>query len=91
MNQQEWQIQLETEGFSDIGEVFIRSSDLPPESHTHDQATVHVILKGKLMITDEAGVTTTYEKGDRVDFPAGTTHTASTGPEGMKMLVGIKK
>lgn len=91
MNQQEWEMQLETEGFSDIRVCPVKHSDIPPEPHTHDQETVHIILKGKLTITDEAGVTTTYEVGDRVDFPAGTTHTAATGPEGMKMIVGVKK
>ena len=84
-------MQLETEGFSDVSLVSIRPGDLPAETHTHDQETVHIIMKGKLMITDEAGVTTTYEVGDRVDFPAGTTHTAATGPEGMQMIVGVKR
>lgn len=91
MNQQEWEMQLETEGFSDIRLVTVRQDEMPNEPHTHDQETVHVVMKGKLMITDAAGVTTTYEVGDRVDFPAGTTHTAQTGPEGMKMIVGVKK
>ncbi len=84
-------MELETDGYTDIQLVSIRPDDLPAESHTHDQETVHVIMKGKLVITDAAGVETTYEQGDRVEFPAGTTHVAKTGPEGMKMLVGVKK
>ncbi|MCC6564080.1 cupin domain-containing protein [Candidatus Uhrbacteria bacterium] len=91
MTEQEWQMELETDGYTDIQVVSIRPGDMPNEPHTHDQETVHVILKGKLMITDAAGVTTTYEKDDRVDFPAGTNHIAQTGPEGMKMIVGVKK
>ncbi|MCR4256884.1 MAG: cupin domain-containing protein [Candidatus Uhrbacteria bacterium] len=91
MTPQEWTMQLEIEGFGDIRVCPIRPSDIPPESHTHDEETVHVILKGKLTITDAAGVATTYKQGDRVDFPAGTTHVTQTGPEGVKMIVGVRK
>ncbi len=91
MTEQEWQMQLESDGFSDIGVVSIRPGDISPEPHTHEQETVHIILKGKLVITDAAGVESVYSQGDRVDFPAGTTHVAKTGPEGMKMMVGVKK
>lgn len=82
---------LEGDGFTNIKVVSIRPNDIAPEPHTHDQETAHVILKGKLLITDAAGVTATYEQGDRIDFPAGTTHVMKTGPEGVKMMVGVKK
>ena len=84
-------MQLETEGFSGIEVVSIRPGDIPPEPHTHEQDTVHIILKGTLTIIDTDGTTNVYEQGDRVDFPAGTKHSASVGPEGMKMMVGVKK
>jgi quercetin dioxygenase-like cupin family protein len=91
MTPQEWTMQLEIEGFSDIQTVFIRPTDITPEPHTHDQETVHVITKGTLTITGSDGVVTTYKPGDRVDFPAGTTHVAQTGPEGVKMIVGVRE
>lgn len=91
MTEEEWNMTLEGDGFTDIKVVSIRPGDMTNEPHTHERETVHVILKGKLMVTDSAGVTTTYEKDDRVDFPAGTEHVTLTGPEGMKMMVGVKK
>lgn len=77
---------LEDEGFSDI---FV--CDLPPtdsEEHTHDTHTVHYILDGELSIKDSTGIKL-YSKGDVVEFPAGTTHTAMS--EGGMMIVGEKK
>ena len=91
MTPQEWTMQLEIEGFSDIRTVFIRPTDTPPEPCTHDQETVHVIMKGTLTITDADGVATTHKQGDRIDFPAGTTHVAQTGSEGVKMIVGVRE
>lgn len=82
---------LEGDGFTDIKVVSIRPGNTSDEPRTHERETVHVVLKGKLLITDVAGVTTTYEQGDRVDFPSGTTHVMKTGPEGMKMMVGVKR
>lgn len=90
MNEQEWIKKLEEEGYTEPRAFPIGPNDIPPEPHTHDQQTVHVILQGELVITDDHG-SQTYKPGDRVDFFAGTTHTARTGPEGVKMIVGVKK
>jgi mannose-6-phosphate isomerase-like protein (cupin superfamily) len=72
MTEKEWIAALEQEGFTDV-----RVCPIPPRSgasmHTHDQHTVHVILKGDLTITDDTG-TKTFSPGSRVDFPAGTKH-----------------
>jgi quercetin dioxygenase-like cupin family protein len=50
---------------------------------------VHVVLRGELVIEDDGG-RRTYRPGDRVEFPANTTHTAGTiGGDG-EMIVGVK-
>ena len=83
-----WMEKLKKDGFSDI-----RVCPLPPDAdtpaHTHDRHTVHIILSGKLTISDGRG-TKTYKRGDRVEFPAGTTHKAR-GSAGGEMLIGVKE
>ncbi len=84
----EWILKLEQEGFTDL-----RVCPIPPNKdlpeHTHDDHTVHVVLDGKLIITDH-GNTETFQPGDRVDFPAGTTHKARGSIDFGKMIIGIK-
>ncbi|MEW6722847.1 MAG: cupin domain-containing protein [Candidatus Micrarchaeota archaeon] len=81
-----WMEKLKKEGFSEI-----RVCPLPPDAdapeHTHDRHTVHVILSGELTITGKSG-TKTYKRGDRVEFPAGTTHKARGGKG--EMVVGVR-
>ena len=88
LNEKEWTKKLKKEGFSDI-----RVCPLPPnidtDEHTHDQHTVHIILSGELVISDDSG-TKIYLPGDRVEFPAGTTHKAKGSGNG-EMIVGVKK
>jgi len=91
MTPQEWQMELETEAFSNIQTVSMQEGDIPAEPHTHPEHTVHIILKGQLEIIDAEGVSTIYKIGDRVDFPAGTTHVAKVGEQGLKMMIGTKK
>ena len=90
MTPQEWQMELEMEGFTNIQTVSMQQGDIPAEPHTHMEHTVHVILKGQLEIIDSDGVSTIYKIDDRVDFPAGTTHTAKIGEQGLRMIVGTK-
>lgn len=89
MNEQEWTEQLQKEGFTDI-----RVCPLPPNQdspqHTHDQHTVHVIMNGQLSITD-GNSTKIYEPGSRIEFPAGTTHTAKGSTDDGSMIVGVKE
>ncbi len=80
--------QLESEGFTDVRVCPIPPPEDLPE-HTHDEHTVHIILEGDLIITDHAG-THTYHPGDRVDFPAGTTHKAKGTIENGRMVIGVK-
>lgn len=51
---------------------------------------MHIILAGELTIIDKKS-TKTYRPGDRVEFPAGTTHTAKGSTTPGKMIVGVKK
>lgn len=80
--------QLREEGFADIRECPLPPNEDLPE-HTHDEHTVHVILEGELTIVDGEG-TRTYKPGDRVEFPAGTTHKARGSNNAGKMLTGVK-
>jgi quercetin dioxygenase-like cupin family protein len=88
ITQDEWTKKLDEEGFSSIEIVTVMPKGTPGP-HTHDTETVHVILQGELTITDENGETT-YREGDRLDFPAGTTHTATFGKAGCSMIVATK-
>ena len=87
IDKSEWIEKLKREGFSDI-----RVCPLPPnidtDEHTHDRHTVHIILSGKLTISDNSG-TKIYRPSDRVEFPAGTTHKAKGSGNG-EMIVGVK-
>lgn len=83
-----WVHALEQEGFNDVRICPIpRNEDLP--EHTHDKHTVHIILNGVLEIIDANG-RTQYQPGDRVDFPAGTTHKARGMTESGTMVIGVK-
>ena len=57
--------------------------------HTHPGTTAHIILKGEMTVTSD-GRTRTYKAGERFDVPAGTVHSARTGPQGCSYIVGEK-
>ena len=59
----------------------------PPHEHDYD-AQVHV-LKGELTIGTPPASDTVYEGQEKL-VPAGTTHTETTGPEGVILLVGCR-
>lgn len=87
-NEKEWIRKLKREGFTEL-----RVCPIPPDEdlpeHTHDRYTVHVILSGELIITDAAGARI-FRPGDRVDFRAGTTHTARGNSNPGTMIIGEK-
>jgi quercetin dioxygenase-like cupin family protein len=88
MPEQESIKKLEQEGFTDV-----RICPLPPNQdlpeHTHDEHTVHIILSGELTITDQVG-RRNFRPGERIEFPAGTTHKARGTDDGT-MITGVKK
>jgi len=80
---------LRQEGFTDL-RVYPIESGFDSGEHTHSKHTVHVILTGELSITDKKG-TKTYWPGDKVEFPAGATHSAKGGLKKGSMIVGVKR
>jgi quercetin dioxygenase-like cupin family protein len=80
--------ELEQEGYTDVHVCPIPPNRDFPE-HTHQEDTVHIITSGELNITDRSG-TRTYRPGDRIEFPAGTTHQARGSTDSGKMIVGVK-
>jgi mannose-6-phosphate isomerase-like protein (cupin superfamily) len=89
MTEQEWKDILEKEGFTDVRVCPIPPAVDAPE-HTHEDHTVHVILSGGLIIIDDQG-TRIFEPGERVEFPAGTTHKAKGKTSAGTMIIGVKK
>jgi quercetin dioxygenase-like cupin family protein len=88
MTEQEHINQLQQDGWKNVRVLrFEPGKDLG--QHTHEEQSVHVILEGEIFVTDEDG-TKIYEKGDRIEFPAGTTHSAAVGTESFAMVVGMK-
>lgn len=89
MNEQEWIEKLKKEGFKDIN-VCPNGPNTDFGEHTHHKHTVHVILKGELIILDK-GKVTTMKQWDRFEFPAGTKHSTKTGSTGCTFIVGVKE
>ncbi|MBI4032721.1 cupin domain-containing protein [Candidatus Berkelbacteria bacterium] len=80
--------QLEAEGYTDVRVCPMPPTEVTPP-HTHVVHTVHIILDGELTVT-ENGETKTCKAGDRVEFPAGTTHTARSSIDDGRMVIGVK-
>jgi mannose-6-phosphate isomerase-like protein (cupin superfamily) len=57
-----------------------------PEHH-HRAESAHIILGGEISLTMN-GETKTYRAGERCNLPAGIRHSAKTGPEGCRYLIG---
>lgn len=81
---------LENQGYTNIEILNIPEPHLLIGEHVHFEHTVHFMLEGRVTILDNYGQKT-YKKGDRFEFQAGTRHNAISGPEGCKIIVGIKK
>jgi hypothetical protein len=88
INEHELTKKLESEGFTNVVPCDLAPNHDPGE-HTHDEDTVHIIESGELIIIDPSG-TRSYVPGDRVEFSAGTKHIAHVGPEGCRMIVGVR-
>lgn len=90
MTEQEYIESLTNAGYVDVRVCPINTEGVQSEPHTHDEHTVHIILEGKITI-EENGTKTTYKKGDKIDFPAGTTHAIQTPAKGAVFITGVKK
>ncbi len=88
MNKDAWIKRLHEEGFEDI-RICPIEVNFDSGEHMHDEHTVHVILSGELTIMDKEGIKT-YKQGDKVEFPAGTRHSAKSKSGGI-MLIGVKR
>ena len=55
--------------------------------HEHRAESTHIILNGEMSMTVD-GETKIYRAGERFDLPAGTRHSAKTGPQGCRYLIG---
>jgi quercetin dioxygenase-like cupin family protein len=77
---------LKREGFSHTY-VWQDEPDTFYPDHTHATETAHIILSGEMTLT-VSGRTETYCAGGRCDVPAGTVHSAKTGPHGCRYLIG---
>lgn len=87
-NEKQWIAELKKEGYKNVM-VCPTGPGLDFGEHSHEEHTVHVIMKGSLIIKDQHGEIT-LKKGSRFEIPKGTVHYAKSGPEGLKMIVGVK-
>ena len=89
MTQAEWIKKLEEEGYKEVS-VHVFEPNQAFGDHTHDQATVHVILKGGMTLKDQNGEIVLKE-GDRFEISKDTTHSAMCGPESCIFIAGVKE
>lgn len=89
MSEQEWVSKLQQEGLQNVS-VFRGGPNMVFGMHTHAEHTVHVLLEGELIITDQNGVRN-IRAGGRIEFPAGTMHNAQCGSEGCAFVVGVRR
>lgn len=89
MDEHQWIEKLKAEGWQNV-QVCPNEANKTFEEHTHDQKTVHVILKGEIDLIEGEEVVTLKE-GDYYEIPAGTTHVAKSGPEGVSFIVGFQE
>ena len=88
MTEPEWVKKLEEEGYIDVT-VSRNGPNMKFQEHFHDRAAVNVILDGEMTMTDKDN-TVVRKKGDRIEIPAGITHTVQCGPEGCTFVAGYK-
>lgn len=85
MNQEEWISSLKKEGFENVY-VIKDDPNFEYSTHTHEKACVHIILAGSMGLQSNDGLKE-LSQGERINIPAGTTHSAKMGPQGCKYIV----
>ena len=86
MDEQEAIERLENEGFSEVY-VHEDSADVTYSDHAHEKRSAHIIIRGSMTLVVQ-GKPTELQTGDRLDIPAGATHSATIGPEGCRYVFG---
>ena len=86
MTEQQWTELLKQEGFANVY-VWEDEANFEYPDHTHEKKTVHIILKGQMELNSKGRIQK-LSAGQRLDIPAGTTHSAKMGPEGCRYLAG---
>jgi mannose-6-phosphate isomerase-like protein (cupin superfamily) len=77
---------LKQEGFCDTY-VWQDAPNASYPAHTHVRETAHIILSGEMTLT-MGGKSRKYGAGERCDVPAGAMHSAESGPDGCRYLIG---
>ena len=89
MHEEEWVEKLTKEGFKNVS-VSRHGPNMVFGVHTHQEPSVHLVLQGELTFTDQQG-TKTVREGGRIEFAAGTTHTAVCGADGCTFVLGFRR
>ena len=88
MNEIEFDEALRRDGYTDI-----QTKTLAPRpantDHGHGYAVRGLVLDG-VFIVSQKGQATAYRPGDVFSVAAGCEHTEEIGPEGARILVGLK-
>lgn len=90
MNKQALIEQIKKDGYKEVRICPVNTKGTYSEPHTHDQSTVHIMVKGTLTIKDGNQIKIIHT-GERFDIPKETTHTIKTRSKGCKFIVGVKE
>jgi mannose-6-phosphate isomerase-like protein (cupin superfamily) len=86
MNETELAKDLQSEGYHFTYVWQDRPGKKYPD-HSHVTETTHIILEGEMTLLME-GKEIRCGAGDRCDVPAGAVHSAFTGPQGCRYIIG---
>jgi quercetin dioxygenase-like cupin family protein len=88
MDEKEFDAELRRDGYTEI-----QTKTLSPRpanvEHGHDYAVRGLVLDGTFIVSQDNQVTA-YRPGDVFSVAAGREHTEEIGPEGARILIGLK-
>ena len=79
---------LTGQGYTET-EEFVMEPNAFNDTHTHDRDAYSVVLEGEITLTTEAGGRT-HRVGDTCTLAAYAPHAEKAGPDGVRLLVGLK-
>ncbi len=79
---------LASRGYTETKEFFMEP-DAFKDTHTHERDVCALVLDGEISLTTEAG-DRTHRVGDTCTLAAHDPHAEKAGPEGVRLLVGLK-